>query len=208
MAYDFKKEEKELYRPGKKPTIIDVPQMNYIAVEGKGNPNIEGSEYKQAIQLLYGIAYTIKMSKMGTHKISGYFDVVVPPLEGFWWQEGVEGIDYAHKEKFRFVSCIRMPEFVTPEVFEWAKEEATAKKKMDFSKVKLITVNEGKCVQIMHVGDYDSEPATIKKMHQFIAKEGLKLDFSASRRHHEIYLSDPRRTKRENLKTIIRLPVR
>lgn len=208
MAYDFKKEEKQFYKPGRKPKLIDIPKMTYIAVQGKGDPNIEGSEYKQSIQLLYSIAYTIKMSKMGTHKIKDYFDFVVPPLEGFWWQNGVQGVDYNHKEKFHFISCIRMPDFVTQDVFKWAKKEATTKKGLDFTPVKLITMTEGKCVQIIHVGDYDAEPTTIEKMHQFIVKNNLELDFSDQRRHHEIYLSDPRRTKRENLKTIIRLPVK
>lgn len=208
MAYDFKKEEKQFYRPGKKPELVDVPQMKYLAVQGKGDPNNVDGEYQHDLQLLYSLAYTIKMSKKGTHKIKDYFDFVVPPLEGFWWQDGVQGVDYAHKEKFNFISCIRMPEFVTKEVFEWAKKEATTKKGLDFTPVKLITMTEGKCVQIMHVGDYDSEPATIAKMHEFIATNDLELDFSDERRHHEVYLSNPQRTKRENLKTIIRLPVK
>ena len=205
MAYDFKK---EFYHPGKKPVVVAVPTMQFIAVQGKGDPNIEGSEYKKSIQLLYSIAYTIKMSKKETHKIKDYFDFVVPPLEGFWWQKGIQGIDYEHKEKFQFISCIRMPDFVTEDVFNWAKQEATKKKKMDFSKVQLVSLTEGKCVQIMHDGSYDDEPATIRKMHDFITRNNLKLDFSTKRRHHEIYLSDPRRSKKENLKTIIRLPVK
>lgn len=208
MTYDFKKEEKELYRPSKKPGIVDAPQMKYIAVRGQGDPNAEDSEYKQSIQLLYSVAYTIKMSKMGPYRIKDYLDFVVPPLEGFWWQKGVNGIDYAHKERFHFISCIRMPDFVTQDVFDWAVREATEKKNLDFSKVELISIAEGKCVQVMHVGDYDDEPETIEKMHRFIDKNVLQLDFSEKRRHHEIYLSDPRRTRRENLKTIIRLPVK
>lgn len=208
MVYDFKKEQKELYKPGKKPELIQVPQMNYLAVAGKGNPNVENSEYKQSLNLLYAVAYTIKMSKKGTYQIPGYFDFVVPPLEGFWWQDGVQGIDYAHKEKFQFISAIRMPDFVDQVVFDWAVDEAGKKKNLDFSKIQLMPLNEGLCVQIMHIGPYDEEPATIAKMHQFVAKNDLQLDFSQSRRHHEIYLSDPRRTKPENLKTIIRIPVK
>lgn len=208
MAYDFKKEQKQFYKPGKKPEIIDLPQMTYIAVQGKGNPNLPDSEYKKSIQLLYNIAYTIKMSKMGPHKIKDYFDFVVPPLEGLWWQEENSGIDYSHKESFEFISMIRMPDFVTPDVFDWAVKEATEKKGDDFSKVKLITLKEGKCVQVMHVGSYDDEPATIEKMKEFAEQNGVEPDYSNERRHHEIYLSDPRRTKVENLKTVIRIPVK
>lgn len=208
MAYDFKKEQKQFYKPGKKPEIIEVPKMKYIAVHGKGNPNQEDSEYKKSIQLLYGVAYTIKMSKKGEHQIKDYFDFVVPPLEGLWWQENTAGIDYAHKENFQFISMIRMPEFVSQEVFNWAVEEAGKKKEGAFSKVELIALEEGKCVQAMHVGSYDDEPATIEKMKEFADQNGLRPDYSDTRRHHEIYLSDPRRTKAENLKTVIRIPVK
>ena len=208
MAYDFKKEQKQFYKPGKKPEIIEVPKMKYISVRGKGNPNQEGSEYKRAIQLLYGVAYTIKMSKKGDHQIKDYFDFVVPLLEGLWWQENTAGIDYAHKEKFEFISMIRMPNFVSQEVFNWAVEEASKKKDGAFSKVELITLEEGKCVQAMHVGSYDDEPATIEKMKEFAEQNGLRPDYSDARRHHEIYLSDPRRTKVDNLKTVIRIPVK
>lgn len=208
MAYDFKKEQKQFYKPGKKARIIDIPEMKYIAVRGSGDPNLPDSEYKQSIQLLYNIAYTIKMSKMGEYKIKDYFDFVVPPLEGFWQQKDTQGIDYNHKENFEFISCIRMPDFVTRDVFDWAIKEATEKKKMDFSKVEFLTMHEGKCVQIMHVGSYDDEPATIDKMKNFVQKNNLNFDYSDLRRHHEIYLSDPRRTKVENLKTVIRLPIK
>ena len=208
MAYDFKKEQKQFYKPGKKPELIDVPKMTYIAVRGKGDPNATDGEYKQAIQLLYGVAYTIKMSKKGTHKIKNYFDFVVPPLKGLWWRDGNAGIDYAHKEKFEFISMIRMPDFVTQDVLDWATKEASEKKDGDFSKVKLITLDEGKCVQVMYVGSYDDEPATIEKMKEFANQNGVKPDYSDKRRHHEIYLSDPRRTKVENLKTVIRIPVK
>lgn len=208
MAYDFKKEQKQFYKPGKRPEVIEVPKMKYIAVRGKGNPNQEDGDYKKAIQLLYAVAYTIKMSKKGAHQIKDYFDFVVPPLEGLWWQENTAGIDYAHKEKFEFISMIRMPKFVTQEVFNWAVEEAGKKKEGVFSKVELIALEEGKCVQAMHVGSYDDEPATIEKMKEFAEQNGLRLDYSDTRHHHEIYLSDPRRAKVENLKTVIRIPVK
>lgn len=210
MAYDFKKEEAELYRPGKRPSMVTVPAMKYLAVRGQGDPNQPGSEYKQSVQSLYTVAYTIKMSKMGAHHIKDYFDFVVPPLEGFWWQPGDRegGIDFQHKEKFRFISCIRMPDFVDQATFDWALATAQAKKQMDLTNVELLNINEGKCVQAMHVGPYDDEPATIAKMQQFIADHGLQPDYSATRHHHEIYLSDPRRAKPENLKTVIRIPVK
>ena len=208
MAYDFKKEQKELYRPGKRPAIIKVPPMNYLAVQGKGDPNAENGEYSQALQLLYGIAYTIKMSKKGDYQIPGYFDFVVPPLEGFWWQEGIAGINYAHKEEFQWISVIRLPDFVTKSDFDWAVKTATEKKQTDFSKVELRSVDEGLCVQALHVGAYDDEPATVEKLHEFITNNDLQLDINDHRHHHEIYLSDPRRTKPANLKTVLRLPVR
>ena len=208
MAFDYKKEYKEFYMPKKKPEIITVPSMNYIAVRGQGDPNVEDGEYKQAIGLLYTIAFTIKMSKKGDHQIEGYFDYVVPPLEGFWWQDGVSGIDYAHKENFQWISVIRLPDFVTEKDFAWAIEEATAKKKTDFSKVEFLTYDEGLCVQCMHVGPYDDEPATVAQMHAFMESQGYALDITPQRMHHEIYLSDARRTAPEKLKTVIRHPIR
>ena len=208
MPFDFKKEYKEFYMPKGKPEIVTVPKMNYIAVRGKGNPNEEDGEYKKSIELLYGIAYTIKMSKKGDHKIEGYFDYVVPPLEGFWWQDDVDGIDYSHKENFQWISVIRLPDFVTKDDFEWAIEEATRKKKMDFSKVEFLTLEEGLCVQCMHSGSYDDEPATIAAMDKFIADNGYENDISDTRRHHEIYLSDARKVAPEKLKTVIRHPIR
>ena len=208
MPFDFKKEYKEFYMPKGKPEIVTVPAMNYIAVRGCGNPNEEGGDYKKSIELLYGIAYTIKMSKKGDHKIDGYFDYVVPPLEGFWWQEGVDGIDYSHKENFRWISAIRLPDFVTRSDFEWATEEATRKKKMDFSKVEFLPVEEGLCVQCMHTGSYDDEPATVSMMHEFIESQGYALDITDKRLHHEIYLSDARKVAPEKLKTVIRHPIR
>ena len=182
--------------------------MNYIAVRGQGDPNPEESEYKQAIGLLYGIAFTIKMSKMGSHKIDGYFDYVVPPLEGFWWQEGVIGVDYSRKDDFNWISVIRLPDFVTREDFEWAVEEATKKKKTDFSKVEFFTYNEGLCVQCMHIGPYDDEPATVELMHEFMEEQGYELDITEDRMHHEISLSDARKVAQEKLKTVIRHPIK
>ena len=208
MAYDYKKEYKEFYMPKNKPSIVDVPAMNYIAVRGKGNPNEANSEYKQSIGLLYAIAFTIKMSKKGDHRIEGYFDYVVPPLEGFWWQENVIGIDYARKEEFQFISVIRLPDFVTKEEFDWAIEEATRKKKMDFSKVEFMHYEEGLCVQMMHIGAYDDEPASIAWMDEYVRENGYMNDISDKRMHHEIYLSDARRVAPEKLKTVIRHPIR
>lgn len=208
MAFDYKKEYKEFYMPPKKPTVVDVPKMNYIAVRGQGNPNEEDGEYKKAIELLYGIAFTIKMSYKGTHKIEGYFQYVVPPLEGFWWQDNVIGIDYSQKEKFQWIAVIRLPDFVTKEEFGWAVEEATKKKKEDFSKVEYFTYEEGMCVQCMHIGSYDEEPLTVEKMHAYMEEQGYELDITEERLHHEIYLSDPRRTSEEKLKTVVRHPIK
>ena len=215
MAFDFKKEYKEFYMPKNKPSIVTVPRMNYIAVRGSGNPNDEDGEYKQAIGLLYGIAFTIKMSKKGDHQIEGYFDYVVPPLEGFWWQgnvskseEGNAGIDYSRKEDFQWISLIRLPDFVNEEDFEWAVKEATAKKKQDFSKVEFFTYDEGLCVQCMHIGSYDDEPTTVEAMHQYMEEQGYVLDITDKRYHHEIYLSDARKVAPEKLKTVIRHPIK
>ena len=208
MAFDYKKEYKEFYMPPKKPGIVEVPSMNYIAVRGKGDPNDENGEYKATISLLYGIAFTIKMSKMGDHKIDGYFDYVVPPLEGFWWQDGIEGIDYAHKGNFNFISMIRVPDFVTKEEFHWAVAEATKKKKTDFSKVEFLTYNEGLCVQCMHIGPYDNEPVTIAAMHEYAAQNGYEMNITDTRYHHEIYLSDPRKCDPSRLKTVVWHPIR
>ena len=194
--------------PKGKPEIVTIPKMNYIAVRGKGNPNEEEGEYKKSIELLYGIAYTIKMSKKGDHKIEGYFDYVVPPLEGFWWQDNVDGIDYSHKENFQWISVIRLPDFVTKADFDWAIEEATRKKKIDFSKVEFLEIEEGLCVQCMHSGSYDDEPATVAAMDKFIADNGYENDISDTRRHHEIYLSDARKVAPEKLKTVIRHPIK
>lgn len=208
MAFDYKKEYKEFYMPKNKPSIIEIPQMNYIAVRGKGNPNDEEGEYKQSIGLLYAIAFTIKMSYKGTHKIDGYFEYVVPPLEGFWWQDGITGIDYNKKEEMNFISLIRLPEFVTEDEFKWAVEEATKKKNQDFSKVEFLTYNEGLCVQCMHIGSYDNEPATIELMNNYAQENGYETEITDKRFHHEIYLSDPRRCDVSKLKTVIRHPIK
>lgn len=207
MAFDYKKEYKEFYLPPKEPGLIEIPEMNYVAVRGKGDPNEPEGEYKAAMQLLYGIAFTIKMSYKGKHKIEGYFPYVVPPLEGLWWQSGRGGIDYNHKELFEWISMIRLPEFVTQDVFAWAVKEAEEKKQRDFSKAEFLTYKEGLCVQCMHIGSYDDEPATLQMMEEFIHTEEYETDLAAERYHHEIYLSDPRRTKEERLRTVIRLPV-
>ena len=208
MPFDYKKEYKEFYMPPKKPTIVEVPAMNYIAVRGQGDPNDEKGEYAQALGLLYGIAFTIKMSYKGDHKIQGYFEYVVPPLEGFWWQENTKGMDYTRKQDLYFSSMIRLPDFVTKEDFYWTIQEATKKKKMDFSKVDFLNVNEGLCVQCMHIGSYDDEPDTVSAMHQFVKENVYTLDFNDHRWHHEIYLSDPRRCDVQKLKTVIRHPIR
>ena len=208
MAFDFKKEYKEFYMTKRTPSIVTVPKMNFIAVRGSGDPNDEEGGYKQAIGLLYGIAFTIKMSKKGDHKIDGYFDYVVPPLEGFWWQDGVIGVDYTNKDSFQWISVIRLPDFVTKEDFDWAVTEAAAKKKQDFSKVEFLAYEEGLCVQCMHIGSYDDEPATVELMHEFMEQEGYDLDITDKRLHHEIYLSDARRVLPEKLRTVIRHPIK
>ena len=208
MVFDFKKEYKELYKPKDKPSIINVEKTNFIAVRGVGDPNAENSEYKKSISLLYPIAYAIKMSKKGDYKIDGYFDFVVPPLEGFWWQEGIKGVDYANKDSFNFISLIRMPDFVTKEVFEWAIEETTRKKKEDFSKVEFFTYDEGLCVQCMHIGPYNDEPITVEAMHEYMIEQGYELDITDERFHHEVYISDVRKTSPEKLKTVLRHPIK
>lgn len=208
MPFDYKKEYAEFYLPPKKPTIVTVPAMNYVAVQGKGNPNQPEGEYKAAMEMLYGLSFTIKMSYKGDHRIDGYFEYVVPPLEGLWWQANMTGIDYAHKERFEWIAMIRLPDFVTQEVFDWAVQEATAKKKKDYSKAKFWTYNEGLCVQCMHVGTYDSEPETIALMEQMARQQGYETDITNERYHHEIYLSDPRRAAPEKLRTVIRHPIR
>ena len=208
MAFDFKKEYKEFYMPKNKPEIVTVPKANYIAVRGKGNPNeIDGADQK-AISILYAVAYTLKMSYKTEHKIEGFFEYVVPPLEGFWWQDNVDGIDYADKAAFNWISVIRLPEFITQKDFEWAVETASEKKKLDCSSAEFLTVDEGLCVQIMHIGAFDDEPQTVALMDEYIAQNGYENDITESRLHHEIYLSDARKVAPEKWKTVIRHPIK
>ena len=208
MAFDYKKEYKELYLPSKKPGIIQVPPMNFAAVRGEGDPNQETGAYKEAISILYAIAFTIKMSYKGEHHIDGYFQYVVPPLEGLWTQDGAGAIDYTRKEDFKWISMIRLPEFVTEDVFDWAVKEAGEKKQKDFSAAEFFTYDEGMCVQCMHLGSYDDEPETLAAMDAFAESCGYAMDFSDTRMHHEIYLSDPRRCSPKNLRTVVRHPVK
>ena len=208
MAFDFKKEYKEFYMPKGKPEIVTVPKANYIAVRGKGDPNDEGGAYQQAVGILYAVAYTLKMSYKTDYRIEGFFDYVVPPLEGFWWQDGVGGIDYSDKSTFNWISVIRLPDFVTQKDFDWATGEAEKKKHLDCSKAEFLTIDEGLCVQIMHIGPFDDEPATVSMMNAYLLESGYENDFSGSRLHHEIYLSDARKVAPEKWKTVIRHPIK
>ena len=208
MAFDFKKEYKEFYRSKRVPEIVTVPKANYIAVRGMGDPNQEGGAYQCAVSILYAVAYTLKMSYKTDYRIEGFFEYVVPPLEGFWWQEGVDGIDYGDKSTFHWISVIRLPEFVTKKDFDWAVEEAARKKKLDCSLAEFLTIEEGLCVQIMHIGPFDHEPSTVALMDQYIAENGYANDMNETRLHHEIYLSDARKAAPEKWKTIIRHPIR
>ena len=208
MAFDYKKEYKEFYMPKLTPSIVIVPKMNYIAYQGKGDPNEEGGEYRKAIGLLYAIAFTIKMSKKGDRQIDGYFDYVVPPLEGFWWQDGKVDVDYSNKETFNWISVIRLPDFVKKEDFDWAVSEASRKKKEDYSRVFFLTYEEGLSVQCMHIGSFDDEPGTVSLMHEYMREKGFELDITDKRLHHEIYLSDARKTAPDKMKTVIRHPIK
>ena len=208
MAFDFKKEYKEFYLPKEKPEIVTVPQANYIAVRGTGNPNEEGGSYQQAIGVLYAVAYTLKMSYKTDYRIEGFYDYVVPPLEGFWWQDGINGVDYSQKAAFNWISVIRLPDFITIENFRWAVDTAQKKKKIDCSSAEFLTIDEGLCVQIMHNGPFNDEPATVALMDEFIKQNGYVNDFSDKRLHHEIYMSDARKVAPEKWKTVIRHPIR
>ena len=208
MAFDFKKEYKEFYLPKSKPEIITVPKVNYIAVRGKGNPNEEGGSYQEAVGILYAVAYTLKMSYKTDYKIDGFFEYVVPPLEGFWWQDGIDGVDYSDKSSFNWISVIRLPDFITQEDFKWAVETASKKKKIDCSSAEFLTINEGLCIQIMHIGSYDDEPTSVKLMDDYLNENGYANDMNQSRLHHEIYLSDPRKIEPEKWKTVIRHPIK
>ncbi|MBO4230890.1 MAG: GyrI-like domain-containing protein [Bacteroidales bacterium] len=208
MPFDFKKEYKEFYLPPAKPVIVTVPKANYIAVRGKGDPNVESGAYQQAIGVLYAVAYTLKMSYKTDHRIEGFYDYVVPPLEGFWWQEGIDGIEYSDKSTFCWISVIRLPDFITQADFDWAVETASKKKKIDCSRTEFLTIDEGLCVQIMHIGPYDNEPASVALMDRFLEENGYENDLSVTRLHHEIYLSDARKVAPENWKTVIRHPIK
>ena len=208
MAFDFKKEYKEFYMPGNMPQIVDLPRANYIAVRGQGDPNEEGGAYKQAIGVLYAVAYTLKMSYKTDHRIEGFYEYVVPPLEGFWQQDGEGGINYADKASFRWISVIRLPDFITKADFDWAVETASRKKKLDCSVAEFLTVDEGLCVQIMHLGAFDDEPATVARMDAYLAQNGYASDMNEHRLHHEIYMSDARRIAPEKWKTVIRHPIK
>lgn len=208
MPFDFKKEYKELYQPKNKPQITAVPPMNYIAVRGTGDPNEDGGAYQQAISVLYAVAYTLKMSYKTDYKIAGFFEYVVPPLEGFWRQDDVDGVNYADKSGFHWISVIRLPDFVTKTDFDWAVQTAAKKKHLDCSSAEFLTIEEGLCVQMMHVGSYDDEPASVAVMDEYLAQNGYANDLTAERLHHEIYLSDPRKTAPEKRKTVIRHPIK
>ena len=208
MAFDFKKEYKEFYMPKNKPEIVNVSVANYIAVRGKGDPNEKDGAYQQAISVLYAIAYTLKMSYKTDYKIEGFFEYVVPPPEGFWWQDDVAGMDYANKSMLNWISVIRLPDFISKEDFEWAVETAPKKKKLDCSSAEYFTIDEGLCVQIMHRGPFDDEPATVALMDAYLEQKGYVNDINMERLHHEIYLSDARRVAPEKWKTIIRHPIK
>lgn len=208
MAFDFKKEYKEFYMPKGKPEIVEVPGANYIAVRGTGDPNEEGGAYKQAIGVLYAVAYTLKMSYKTDYRIAGFYEYVVPPLEGFWWQEGVQGFDYSAKEKFNWISVIRLPDFVRKEDFDWAVETATKKKKLDCSGAEFLRIEEGLCVQIMHTGSFDEEATSVALMDAYLEEHGYENDITDVRLHHEIYLSDARKVAPEKWRTVIRHPIR
>ena len=208
MAFDFKKEYREFYLPKNKPEIVTVPPASYIAVRGQGDPNEEGGAYQAAIGVLYAVAYTLKMSYKTDYRIEGFYEYVVPPLEGFWWQEGVKGVDYTNKSAFHWISVIRLPDFVTEKDLRWAVETATRKKKLDCSAAEFLTIDEGLCVQILHQGPFDDEPTTVARMDRYLAENGYENDLSDTRWHHEIYLSDARKTPPEKWKTVIRHPIR
>ena len=226
MAFDLKKEYKEFYMPKNKPEIVKIPPMNYVAVRGKGNPNVECGDYQQAISILYAVAYTLKMSYKTDYKIEGFFEYVVPPLEGFWWQgeqhpvdaemrtdrtdrrENTKGIDYSNKDTFNWISVIRLPDFITEKDFAWAVQTTTRKKKIDCSPAEFLTIDEGLCVQIMHQGSFDSEPATVALLEDYLKEQGYENNINEQRLHHEIYMSDARKVAPEKWKTVIRHPIK
>jgi len=205
---DYKKDYKDLYLPKTTPMLVEVGEMQFVAVEGKGNPNDENGEYQRALEVLYGVQYMIKMSKKGTHVPNGYFDYVVPPLEGFWWLENNEDFTFENKSEYCWISLIRLPEFADGQVFVWACQEVSKKKKIDTTKAKFLKITEGLCVQCLHIGSYNDEQKTLKRMNDFVDENGLQCDMNEARRHHEIYLSDPRKTEESKLKTVLRIPVK
>lgn len=206
-AFDFKKEFPEFYLPARSPHLIEIPELPYLAVRGSGDPNAEGGEYKDAVGMLYSVAYTIKMSRLSGSAPEGYFDYVVPPLEGLWWTEDGRGVDLTRKGDFRWLALIRLPDFVTRDVFEAAVTEAERKKGLDLSRVEYMRYADGLSVQCMHLGPYDAEPETLAAMERCASENGCVPDY-AGRFHHELYLSEPRRCKPERLRTVIRIPVR
>jgi hypothetical protein len=210
MAYDFKKEFKVMYNPKTEPSIIDVPTMRFLMVDGKGDPNTS-AEYEAAVEALYTISYSIKMSKMSGNTPDGCFDFVVPPLEGLWdvYDENYTGGIPANKSQFVWTLMLRAPEFAAPEALEAAKASSAKKKPdVDTSHVQLEDFTEGLRVQIAHIGSYDDEPQTAAKMDAFATANGYAIDFASGRLHHEIYLGDPRKTAPEKLKTVLRHPIR
>ena len=208
MAFDFKKEYREFYLPPSRPELVTVPRWNYLAVRGEGDPNQADGDYQRAIGVLYAVAYTLKMSHKTDHRIEGFYDYVVPPLEGFWYQEGTMGVDYGRKGDFRWISVIRLPDFITREDMAWAVETASQKKKLDCSAAEFLTVEEGLCVQMLHLGPFDNEPASVARMDAYLAEQGYANNWESGRLHHEIYLSDARRVPPEKWRTVIRHPVR
>lgn len=208
MAFDFKKEYKEFYMPKNKPEIVTVPKANYVAVRGEGDPNEEDGAYRKAIAVLYAVSYTLKMSHKSDHKIEGFFEYVVPPLEGFWWQEDGSKIDYGNKSAFHWISVIRIPDFVSREDFDWAVQTASKKKKIDCSSAEFFTVEEGLCVQMLHLGAFDEEPKSVAVMDAYLQENGYVNDLTETRLHHEIYMSDARKVAPEKWKTVIRHPIK
>jgi len=208
--FDFKKEFKQFYAPKQTPQILTVPPANFVCVRGEGDPNESGGAYQRAIEVLYAVSYALKMSCKTDYKIDGFFEYVVPPLEGFWWQSGSAcgAADYARKSDFSWISAIRLPDFITRENFDWAVRQAAWKKKLDCGAAEFLRIDEGLCAQILHIGSFDDEPGSVAKIDKFIAANGYAKDFGEQRTHHEIYLSDPRKTAPQKCKTIIRLPIR
>lgn len=207
MAFDYKKEYKDLYIPKATPTVVEVPDMKFIAVDGTGNPNDPDGEYQRALGILFPVAYTLKMSHKTNYSIDGFFEYVVPPLEGLWWTDNGAIDDFSDKSAFRWTAMIRIPDFVNTEDVEWAKKEVYRKKGLDCSSLYCKSIEEGLCAQIMHIGPYDAEPESLEAIDRHIESNGYIKDITATRRHHEIYLSDPRKCRPEKMKTVLRIPI-